>query len=99
MKLKDYVKEVLLDVSSAVYEAKHEAEIAIAPGSMNDKLNMEPQFVSFSVSVTTNKEGSGGIDVLSAFHADGKLTAEHVNKVEFKVPIYFQAKRPSNLDK
>jgi len=90
MKLDEFVKQTLLDITNAVYEAKNESFISIAPGRFMGEIIPEPQMVNFEVAVTTSKEGKAGISVWSAANTQGSLSSEHVNKISFSVPIYFQ---------
>lgn len=63
MKLDEFVKQTLLDITNAVYEAKTESFVSIAPGRFMNTIIPDPQLISFEVAVTTSKEGGGGISV------------------------------------
>ncbi|MBK8441482.1 MAG: hypothetical protein IPL38_18965 [Rhodobacter sp.] len=65
MKLDQFVKQTLLDITNGVAQAQAEAKLWISPGKVEGKPNNTPQMVSFEVAVTVNKEGSGGISVWS----------------------------------
>lgn len=93
MKLKDFVKQTLVDITNGVSEAQQGAPLWIAPGRVEGEIVTSPQMVFFEVAVTTNTEGSGEISVWSAIKAKAEGTVENVNKISFSVPVYFQAKK------
>ena len=95
MELEEFVKRTILDITNGVYEARQSAHLAIAPGSIEGKSIVQPQMIDFEVAVTTTKEGSGGISVWSVAEAKGTLSSEHINKISFSVPVFFQAENPS----
>jgi hypothetical protein len=95
MELKEFVTRTILDITNGVYEARRSAPLAIAPGFIEGKLIVEPQMIDFEVAVTTTKEGGGGISIWSVAEAKGKLSSEHINKISFSVPVFFQAENPS----
>ena len=90
MKLDEYVKQTLLDITNGVLAAKRESSLWIAPGYFNGEKVSDPQLVSFEVVVTTSKEAGGGIQVWSLGDAKAKGISEHRNRISFTVPIYFQ---------
>jgi hypothetical protein len=97
MKLDEYVKQTLLDITKGVSEAKNQSELWIAPGYVDGEKVFSAQLVAFEIAVTVSKEGGGGIQVLSLGEIGAKGSAEHTNKISFSVPVYFQA--PQNQKK
>ena len=94
MKLEEFVKRTLLDITNSVYEAQKSSHLAIAPGHVEGAPIIEPQMINFEVAVTTSAEGGGAISVWSVADAKGQLASEHFNKISFSVPVYFQATNP-----
>ena len=90
MKLDDYIKQTLLDITKGVAAAQKETSLWIAPGYFNGEKVSVPQLVSFDIAVVVNKEGSGGIQVWSFGEAKAKGSFEQSNRISFSVPIYFQ---------
>ena len=91
MKLENFVKQTLVDIMNGVAGAKKEAILSVAPGFMDgERIHGEPQYVTFETAVTVTKEGGASIEVL-AIGLDGNVSSEHVNKISFKVPVYFNA--------
>lgn len=90
MNLDEYIKKALIDITKGVIDAKKEAQLAIAPGAIEGDRIVTPEYVTFEIIVSTNKEGSGGIKVLP-IGLDGKITHEQYNKISFRVPVYFNA--------
>jgi hypothetical protein len=89
MKLKDFVKQTLLDITDGIEEARKKSSIPIAPTIINGvNVTPAPQNVSFEIAVTLSKEGGAGIDVLP-LGLKGKISSEHVNRISFQVPLYF----------
>ncbi len=93
MKLKDFVKQTLMDITNGVAEAQRGAPLWIAPGHVEGEKVIAPQLVSFEVGVTTNTDGGGEISVWSVGSAKAERSVEHVNKIAFSVPVYFQARK------
>ena len=93
MKLKDFVERTILDITEGVAAAQKSSPHWVAPGRVNDEVQMHPQMISFEVVVTTSKEVDGSIDVWSIATGKGAVSSENVNKISFEVPIYFQAPR------
>ncbi|MBN1796169.1 MAG: hypothetical protein JW804_05805 [Sedimentisphaerales bacterium] len=91
MNLKEYVKKSLIDITEGVFDAKNQAPLSIAQGIVEGIKITAPQYVSFEVMITINKEGGGEISVLS-FGAKGGMSSQNVNKITFQVPVYFNAK-------
>ncbi len=96
MKLDEYVKQTLLDISNGVEQAQRESMHFIAPGYVNGERIVERQAVSFEVVVTVNKEVGGGISVFSIGDAKAHGESEHTNKISFEVPIYLNAPTEKN---
>ncbi|MGE0503089.1 MAG: hypothetical protein AB7I79_19645 [Rhizobiaceae bacterium] len=91
MKLDEYVKQTLLDITKGVSDAKDDSLLWIAPGYVDGEKVFAAQLVSFEIAVTVSKEGGGGIRVLAIGDLAGKGTTEHTDRISFSVPIYFQA--------
>ncbi len=91
MKLEEFVKQTLLDITNGVSAAQKKAPSWIAPGRVEGEKVCNPQLVSFEVIVTTSKEGGGSINIWSVAEAKASGITEHVNKIAFDVPVYFQA--------
>ena len=96
MKLDEFVKQTLLDITNGVALAQEEALLYIAPGYVENKKQTEPQNVQFEVAVTAAKEASAGIRVLSFGEAKGGGSSEQVNRISFAVPVYLQAPTEKN---
>jgi hypothetical protein len=104
--LKDFVRQVLLDITEAVEEAKHKSPVSIAPGSIEGKLKSEPQLVQFDISVSsstaskrsTKKQGSATVVTILKAEVSGDTTenskSQETNRIKFSVPVYFQAYLP-----
>lgn len=91
MKLDEFVEQTLVDISKGVSEAKKKSSVWIAPGYVDGEKVFSEQLVKFEVAVTVEKEGSGGISVLSFADLKGNFKTESTNKIVFDVPVYFQA--------
>ncbi|MEM6304902.1 MAG: hypothetical protein AAF744_09285 [Pseudomonadota bacterium] len=97
MKLDEFVKQTLLDITKGVADAQEEALLYIAPGSLNGVLLEEKQMVSIEVAVTVSSDGGGGISVFSLGELKGNIAREAANRIAFEVPVYFNA--PTILNK
>ncbi len=91
MKLEKYIEQAILDITNGVAAAQKQSYHWIAPGSLNGKKISDHSSIEFEIAVTVNGEGSGSIDVFSLGKPGGAASTEHVNKVSFSVPVYFQA--------
>lgn len=91
MKLDEFVKQTLLDITNGVAEAQLVAKLHIAPGTVNNKTLTSPQMVKFDVAVTVSKEAGGGISVWSLGEVKTGINSEQINTIAFEVPVYFQA--------
>ena len=103
--LKDFVKQTLLDITMAVDEAKDKSPVWIAPGSFEDRKQLDPQMIDFSVQVSVSEEksakGSGGISIPLVTVVKAKIDGEIANSDEkmttqslkFSVPVYFQSRK------
>ena len=91
MKLDEFVERALLDVANGVLKAQLQSPYWIAPGRVMGKLQTEPQFVDFDVSITTSSEAGGGLTVFSFGTANGSMTKESAHRISFRVPIHFNA--------
>jgi len=81
MKLDEYVKQALLDITKGVMEASNEAVVTIAPSGIEGNPIFEPQLVTFDLAITESIEAGGGINVLSM--ADGKVEKNPTYKQAF----------------
>lgn len=91
MKLDQFVKQTLLDITRGIAEAQEESLLYIAPGYVNGVRQESGQSVAFEVAVTISTEGGGGIDVFSVGSLKGQHSHEAVNRISFEVPVYFNA--------
>lgn len=107
MELKKFVKEVLIEITEAVEEAKSESKLSIAPFRMMDgadiiKVIKEPQFVEFDIGLNVknsnskkNKTDLGiSISIVKAAVNGLEYSNEERNydhRIKFSVPVYFQA--------
>ncbi|MDH6269651.1 hypothetical protein M2360_005079 [Rhizobium sp. SG_E_25_P2] len=96
MKLDEFVKQSLLDITNGVVEAQKQSMVYIAPGYVNGKRIEQAHDVKFEVSVTVSVEGGGGIKVLSFGELKAGANSENSSKLSFEVPIYFNAPTPRN---
>ena len=92
MKLEDFVKNTLLDITNGVHDAKKDAKLSIAPGFLEGEIIKQPQDVFFEIVVTPSKEGGGRIDVFSLGDAKASGKLENSHRLTFSVPVYFNAK-------
>lgn len=98
MKLDEFVRQTLLDISSGVEQAQRQAMHYIAPGRVNNEVIIERQTIKFEVVVTVSKEAGGGISVFSIGDASAKGSSENTNRIAFEVPIYLNAPTEKNPD-
>jgi len=96
MKLDEYVKQTLLDITNGVTEAQKASQLFIAPGYIENQKVTEPQMVSFEVVVAVSKNAAGGIKVWSIGDVKAQGKVENTNRISFEVPVYFQA--PTELN-
>ena len=96
MKLEDFVKQTLLDITNGVANAQKEALLYVASGTVENETQTEPQFVKFEVVVTVNQAAGGGIQVWSLGNAKANMLSEKTNRISFDVPVYFQAPTERN---
>jgi hypothetical protein len=104
MKLQDFVKQSLIEISTGVKLA-HSADTAIAPllkmqdikGSPVDQHGMPTFMVEFDVAVTTSRESEmsgeakGGLISVISGGIDTSMStkSEFVNRLKFNVPISY----------
>lgn len=91
MKLDEFIKQALLDITNGVAAAQEETQLFIAPGIVEGEKKTEGQSVVFEVAVTLNSSGGGGISVFSMGDLKGGISKETVNRISFEVPVYFSA--------
>jgi hypothetical protein len=91
MKLDEFVKQTLLDITNGVAEAQLATKLYIAPGFVENQKLTSPQMVRFDVAVTVSKEAGGGVSVWSLGDLKAGVNSEQTNKISFEVPVFFQA--------
>ena len=96
MKLDDFVKQALLDITNGVAAAQEETKLFIAPGVIAGQELADGQSVIFEVAVTLNSSGGGGISVFSMGEVKGEISKETMNRISFEVPVYFSAPTRAN---
>jgi hypothetical protein len=96
MKLDEFVKQTLLEITKGVADAQEETLLFIAPGVVNGVDRDDAQSVSFEVLVTVSSEGGGGISVFNMGDLKGSLTKETANRISFEVPVYFSVPTRKN---
>lgn len=105
--MKDFVRKALVDITSAVEEAKDLSPVSIAPAYVTTDEGRSPvtapQLVEFDVATTvveaSNTSGGGEakisvIGVAISMNGGRDIAANHeiVSRVKFQIPVYFQAK-------
>lgn len=96
MKLEEFVKQTLLDITNGVAAAQEETKLFIAPGVVEGKKVTASQNVSFEIAVTVTGEGNGSISVLGLGTVGGSGTREAENRISFEVPCHFNAPTRAN---
>jgi len=84
MEVKEFVKNVLKDVTEAVAESDNPQHGCYLPDSTND-------YIEFDLAVVSKKEGKGklGAEVLGiGGKTEGSVSNEVVNRIKFKVRAY-----------
>lgn len=101
--LHDFVKQTLLDITTAVHEARETSPLWIAPGTYENKKNLLPQLIEFSVQVTASEaktekgEGKLSVPVITIVKAgiagsiDTSKESQTTQTLKFSVPVYFQS--------
>ena len=97
MKLEEYVRQTLLDITQGVATAQSQAPVHIAPGNVEAVVQLEPQMINFEIGITVMKEGAGGLKVFSVGELNAGASSETVNRISFAVPVYFQAPKTDHL--
>lgn len=96
MKLDEFVKQSLLDITNGVVEAQKQSMPCIAPGSISGKSIEQAHNMKFEASVTVSIEDGGRIKVLSLGELKAGANSENSSRLSFEVPIYFNAPTPRN---
>ena len=78
MKLDEFVKQTLLDITNGVVNAQQEALLYVAPGFVENEKVVESQLVKFEVAVTVNQEAGAGIQVFSFGNAKTSVQSENL---------------------
>jgi hypothetical protein len=113
MRLQDFIRDSLLQISGGVQEARSKEEkiaphIAANPPKDSAGLSADSSvifLVDFDVAVTVSEKSadglSGGISVASVFKVEGKggTSSEQssISRVRFSVPVIFTRKNETNL--
>ena len=97
MKLEEFVKNTLLEITKGVAGAQEETPLFIAPGVVEGEPQTGGQMVSFEVAVTVSGGGGGGISVLGIGEIKGNAAREAVSRISFAVPVFFNA--PTRLNR
>ena len=96
MKLDEFVKSTLLDITKGVAAAQEETLLFIAPGFVEGERQTGGQVVSFEVAVTVSGEGGGGISVMGIGELKGSASRESANRISFEVPVFLNAPTRKN---
>lgn len=96
MKLNEYVKRTLLEITNGVAEAQKEALLYIAPDHANSGKAIPAQHVKFDMVLQISKEDEGELHVVSKHNSDNGSPPEELNRLTFRVPVYFQAPTKKN---
>jgi hypothetical protein len=96
VKLDEFIKQTLLEITKGVTEAQEASLLHIAPGTVENEIVKTPSTVNFEVVVTVNKEAGGGISVWSMGDLKAGAASERTNRISFDVPVYFQAPTERN---
>ena len=103
VKISDFVKEALLEITRGVVDAANEAPVTIAPSSIEGKNIFTANEVHFELFVEASEgnkvtgAAEGGGTLLSIVKASAKLngekssTATSSQKITFSVPVYFNS--------
>jgi hypothetical protein len=103
VKISEFVKEALLEITKGVREAYLEADVTIAAGHIDGKPILTPSEVSFEIFVEVSEQSStsgkleGGGSFLSVVKAstsfDGQKTFNSANsqRITFSVPVHFNS--------
>ena len=102
--LKQFVEQALLDITTAVDNAKRKSPVSIAPGFVEGQVQMSPQMVDFAIQVTVSEEknktgkGEASATIISVLKAStsGEVGSKNeeitTQSISFSVPIYFQGR-------
>ncbi|NOX38997.1 MAG: hypothetical protein GXP05_00315 [Alphaproteobacteria bacterium] len=96
MKLDEFVKQALLDITNGVAAAQEETKLFIAPGVVEGEAQKGGQSVCFEVAVTLSSSGGGGITVFSMGEMKGEISKEAINRISFEVPVFFAVPTRAN---
>jgi len=84
MDLKDFTKNVLIDLDTAVSEAREETSRDITFTGSKENRTVELD-IAVAVENSTEKSGSAGIKVLEFAKSDGKMSSESKNSTVSRV--------------
>ena len=92
MELDTFIEETLNNIARGVRNARSKQNSPwIAPGHVEDKPVWKAQNVEFDVAVTTSTGADGGIKILGVGSAGADHRNEHIQKIKFSIPVYFEA--------
>ncbi len=103
IRLHDFVKQTLLDITNAVHAAQQQAPHWIAPGHVEGQAQIQPQMIEFSIQVSAseskNQKGEGEISAPIITIVKASISAEidssnenqTTQSLRFSVPVYFQS--------
>lgn len=95
MKLDEYVKQTLLEITNGVAEAQKESLLYIAPDHANSGKAIPAQHVKFEMVLQVCDE-EDGLQVVSNPDRISNSPTEEFNRLTFRVPVYFQAPTKRN---
>ena len=111
MELKDFIKQVLFDISNAVKESQEELkDVAVVNPPHNDgghgpmmrKYFYEQRLIEFNIAVaaSTEREGHTGVKVMSALLGDvsKNTTNKEISRITFSIPVYLSKGLPQGFD-
>lgn len=87
MKLKDFIKTVLIDIEEGIKESSQKTNRNIFLNSLDQKGD---NGVEFDVAVTAGSEASGrvGAEVFSVgAKGEGKISSEEVSRIKFRIIV------------
>lgn len=96
MKLDEYVKRTLLEITNGVAEAQKESLLYIAPDHSNSGKPIPAQHVKFEMVLQVSDDDDEGLQVVSNHNRISNSAPEEFNRLTFRVPVYFQAPTKRN---
>jgi len=96
MKVDEFVRRALIDITEGVSSAQQTAMLHVAPGTREGELFDATREVEIEVAVSVSSEGSGGVSFLKVVDLSGKVSSESVSRIKFSVPVCFNSPTPQN---